>query len=346
MIKKIYILLFLAIGISCIDPITLDNNGGVQVLVVEGGITTEFGPHTIRVSNSAKYGDVFVGTIKPESNATLLIRDNLGDVVQLRPAGSTGYYETPESFRGEVGKSYTLVIIKSNGDEYMSYPETIQKVSDIDSIYYKFRELPAGAGTNEVDKVSGVDIIVNVTDPNEERNYYKWESSGTYRIKTNPELYTPPRSRNPQPKDCCEICYITERNVMLSVASDRLFDGNAHQQNVMFLEDDGARFSEKYALNLEQISLSKEAYDFYDLLKKQLGIDGDIFDPPAAQIRGNVISISNPDEDIVGYFTASDIKRDTLYINGKDLPKIKPSKVIPDDCRELKNSTAVRPVFW
>ncbi|HNP19525.1 MAG TPA: DUF4249 domain-containing protein [Fulvivirga sp.] len=345
MIKRIFIFLVLGLGISCVDPISIENNSEVQVLVVEGGITTEYGPHKIKLSNSAKYGDIFAGVIQPVLSAKLLIRDEFGNVVQLVNAGK-GYYETPETFKGEVGRTYTLVIIKSNGDEYMSYPETIHKVAKIDSIYYKYKELPIGAGANEAEIVSGVDIMVRVSDPGEEKNYYKWESSGTYRIKTNPELYTPPRSRNPQPKDCCEICYINENNIMLSVASDILFNSNIHQQNVLFLEDDGARFSEKYVLILEQISLTKEAYNFYDLLKNQIGIDGDIFDPPAAKIRGNILSISNPNEEIVGYFTASDVQRDTLQINGENLPKVKPQKTIPDDCRVLKNSTAVRPVFW
>lgn len=338
-------LALIVINVSCVDPISLENQGQNNVLVVEGGITTDFGPHIIKLTNSAKYGTIFDGVVQNVSQASVFITDESGNIVRLEEIGS-GNYETPGDFRGEVGRSYTLIIETRDGKEYMSSPEVLNGVAIIDSLYFEFKKTPIINASGNDDFVSGVNVFAVLKDNAESRNYYNWKTNGTYRIKTNPELYTPPRSTSPVPKDCCDICYITEINENIEVVSDRLFDGNEYIHNVFFVEDDGARFSDKYVLNVEQFSLSKSAYDFYALLNNQLQIKGDIFDPPPAEIGGNVICISNPQEKVVGYFTASDIARRAIEIHGLELPEVKTPPMIPDDCRLLNNSSTEVPNSW
>ena len=123
--RYLYILLVLVLT-GCIDPIILEQDKEVKVLVVEGGITTEFGPHAIKLTRSAQYGDVFVGEIKNELGAKLFIRDEFGNTVSLLENGN-GVYTTPSDYKGEVGRKYTLIIISKDGVEYQSYPEILNK---------------------------------------------------------------------------------------------------------------------------------------------------------------------------------------------------------------------------
>ncbi len=157
-------------------------------------------------------------------------------------------------------------------------------------------------------------MYVAYQDPSEVSNYYKWETSGSYRLPTHPELYVDPTSGTVAPKDCCELCYTTEQNFNIGISSDRFYDGNKYQKMIYFIEDNGLRFYEKYIIHINQLSISKEGYEFFNLLRNQLSIKGNIFDPPPATIRGNIIGITNPDEPIVGYFTASDIKKGDTHI--------------------------------
>jgi hypothetical protein len=343
-IRACLIIVLILIMQSCIDPVNLENDKEVKVLVVEGGITSEYGPHNITLSNSAKYGDIFSGLIKPELGADILIRDNLGNVVELTEAAN-GLYQTPVDFKGEIGSEYILIIQRSNGKEYMSLPEHLHEVVKIDSIYFEFEEIPT-EGNGKNDFISGVNVFIKAQDPAEDKNYYKWGGTGLYKIVTQPELFHPPGSRIPLPKECCDVCYTTENIIMLSISNDRLYDGNSFNKRIMFLEDNGVRFIEKYILKVRQQSLSKNAFDFYALLKNQMSIDGDIFDPPPAKIRGNIIGITNSNEDVVGYFTASDVFSDTLVIKGVDLPYVNNPPVIADDCRVLSNSTTNIPDIW
>lgn len=276
--RYIYILLVLFLA-SCIDPITLEQDGEVKVLVVEGGISTDFGPHTIKLTKSAQYGDVFIGEIKNELGAKLFIRDQFGNTVSLFENGR-GVYTTPANYRGEVNRSYTLIIITKDGVEYQSYPELLSRVPEIDNVSVTYVDVPIKKEDLGSTFISGVEVYVDYKDPSEIANYYKWETGGTYSLKTHPELYTPPRSPSPVPKQCCELCYTTEENIAISISSDRFYNGNPFKSKVLFIEDDGVRFSEKYIIEIEQLSISKDAYEFYELLNNQLSIKGNIFDPP------------------------------------------------------------------
>ena len=342
--RFIYLLFALSLA-SCIDPITLKQDIEVEVLVVEGGITTAFGPHAIKLSRSAQYGDVFAGVIKNEIGAKLFIRDDYGNTISLFENGK-GVYTTPADFKGEVGRKYTLIIITKDGTEYQSYPEIINKVPEIDNVAVEYVDLPIAKKDLGSTFISGVDVYVAYKDAPELGNYYKWETSGTYSLVTHPELFTPVMSQVPVPKDCCELCYTSEENAFISISSDRFYNGNNNSNNILFIEDDGLRFSEKYIIQIEQLSISKEAYEFFDLLNNQLSIKGDIFDPPPATIRGNIIGITDPDENVVGYFRASDTKTVEFHIFGSDLPRVVPVPIIPDDCREVRNGTTTLPENW
>ncbi len=342
--RYIFILLTLVLT-ACIDPITLQQEGDVTVLVVEGGITTDFGPHSIKLTRSAQYGDVFVGEIKNELGAKLFIRDEFGNTVSLLENGN-GVYTTPATYSGEVGRKYTLVIITKDGVEYQSYPEILTKSPEIENVSVVYVDVPIKKEELGSTFISGVELYVTYKDPSEVDNYYKWETRGTYSLKTHPELYTPPRSQSPVPKACCELCYTTEKNIAISISSDRFYNGNEFKSKVLFIEDDGVRFFEKYIVEIEQLSISKEAYEYYELLNNQLSIKGNIFDPPPATISGNIIGISNPDEAVVGYFRASDIARTEFHIYGDDLPRVVPLPIIPDDCREVRDGTIAVPYNW
>ena len=92
-----------------------------------------------------------------------------------------------------------------------------------------------------------------------------------------------------------------------SIFKDNLTNSNEITHQVAFIDDDGRRFMNKYLVILEQRSLAKSAFHFFDLLDNQLSIQGSIFDPPPAQIGTIIINLDNTDEDEIGYFAASDI---------------------------------------
>ena len=366
--KLILVLIFIG---SCIDPLKVDIKEEVDILVVEGGITTQPGPHYIILSRSLKY-DATSGLIKSVNSASVVIRDSDGNNYTLvERIGTltdrfgyihpvpTGIYNTTDNFSAVVGKSYTLLITTTDGIEYTSLPETIKQGSKILKLNADFRKIPIADTKNTVGPIkaykfkTGLEISVTTQDNPGEEDFYMWENNSTYQISTFPEKYLArpcsgcPRIK-PAPKDCCTTCWINElADRKIRLLKDNNVNGNIINTKVAFIEDDGLRFSEnRYLVRVEQYSLSREAFQFFQLLKGQLSIDGDIFDPPPATIRGNMINLSNPDENVIGYFRASDISVDSIFLTNDMLLERRPLQLLDDDCRVFRNGTTERPPYW
>ncbi|SIO22944.1 DUF4249 domain-containing protein [Algoriphagus halophilus] len=353
MLKKyIYLLLILPLA-ACIDPYVVNVESGEQLLTVEGTITTTPGVQSIRLTRSDTYGSIFEGLIRPVSNATVVIRDDQGKVIFLtEDTEDRGVYYTPENFAAVVGRSYTLQIQLVDGKVYTSLPELVNSVPEIKNIDVKVVKI---AVEGEVLERSGVQLIAEIEDPSDQNNFYYWRTDqSTYILKTRPDLYTPnpnlrnPPSREPEPKDCCIVCFKTELlgSQGIYLEKDDIFNGLNTKVAAGFIEDDGKRFVETLRTDLRQMSISQEAYRFLRLVKQQTEVSGSVFDPPPANIRGNMISLDDPEEVVLGYFMAAGETVKRIYIQAEDLDFTQPAVIIPDDCREIEGAQLNPPVDW
>nr|MCU0402397.1 DUF4249 domain-containing protein [Algoriphagus sp.] len=169
-----FIYIFLLIPFACIDPYQVDVPEGEQLLTVEGIISTGPGPHAITLTRSATYGSIFEGLIRPVSLATVVVRDNEGEVTFLtEDTEARGTYFTPASFRADVGKSYTLQILTAEGKVYTSTPERVESVPPIASLELRTVTIPSpGSGFPR----SGVQLIAEINDPADQNNFYYWRN--------------------------------------------------------------------------------------------------------------------------------------------------------------------------
>jgi hypothetical protein len=353
MLKRFICLLYILflLPFSCIDPYNLALEEGEQLLSVEGYINTMPGPHTIRLTRTDTYGSVFEGLIRPVRQAQVNVRDSEGLVTFLQETEEPGVYQTPEGFQAKIGLSYTLQIKLLNGREYTSFPERVNSVPQIDSL--SVRSVSLATDNRLLDRV-GVQIIANFRDPADQSNYYYWRTTqSVYVVVANPEQYTnppdhPTNPRGPNPKDCCSICYLIENNRIqnFSHASDDEFNGLNTRQSVAFIEDNGSRFRMTFRTEIIQMGVSAEAHRFLRLIDQQLSITGSVFDQPPANIRGNMISLDDPDELVLGYFIAAGAQSREIYINNEDLEFTATPRVIADDCRVVPRATIEPPSFW
>jgi len=343
--KHLYILMVLLLLGSCIEPVDIKTTEEKKLLVFQGFISTEPGPHVFKLSKSAKYGSIFEGFSQKEENATIFIKDSDGEqtfLIETFP----GTYQTPVGFQAQVGKSYTLVI-NSTGGQYISSEERVIQAPQLKEVSAEFSSLST---SDTLDFSSGVQFYAHFDDPAEEQTFMLFQNASTYEIHTRPELYRIPGmgGGTPAPKDCCALCYRKEVNTSTNVNlySDSRTDGNDVRTEAYFVGDDGLRFVSKYHMILKQHSLTREAFQFYKLLKEQLEISGDIFDPPPGSVRGNIINVDNPDVDVIGYFHATDVSVDSVFVDQSLITKKQKPVQINDDCREIGVSSEFKPDFW
>ncbi|MDQ3291935.1 MAG: DUF4249 domain-containing protein [Bacteroidota bacterium] len=339
--------LFLLALTSCIDPVNINLKPEPNQLVVEGLITNENSQTPIKLAYTQPYTQQ-VGVIpKPLTNATVYVED--------QNSNRFNYYENapgnyiPESFTGIVGNTYTLTIITEGKKVYRSKPEKMLPTTAVDGLTAELRARPKVDSQGDEIIEYGFQTFVNTSDPAQEKNYYMWRWIGTYEVHTQPGDHTKDVRGNPvpDPLPCCPVCWVTEGHQNIAVRNDALINGNKIiKQPITLLPILPQNFNYRYHLRVKQYSLSELGYNFWRNLTSQVTGVGSVQDPPPAPVPGNMYNEDDENEVVLGYFGASAVTSDAIFIERDEIPFLVPKFIYPDDCRVLKNSTAVKPDFW
>jgi hypothetical protein len=110
--------------VSCEKEIDIDLNNSTPQIVIEGNISDEPGPYTVKLSKTVNFSDP--NTFPPVSGATIIISDNTGAVDTLIET-SSGLYQT-HSIAGVQGNTYTLKVI-AEGNQYNAVSTIPYKVN-------------------------------------------------------------------------------------------------------------------------------------------------------------------------------------------------------------------------
>jgi hypothetical protein len=70
---------------------------------------------------------------------------------------------------------------------------------------------------------------------------------------------------------------------------------------------------------VRQYALDKQAYQFYELLRKNTESLGTIFDPQPSVITGNIRSLSDPNELVIGYIGVTTMQQQRIFIDASRL---------------------------
>lgn len=304
------VLLIVACLQACVDPLELQIDTGQKSLVVSGMVTDQNDSTLNKVTLTwtapfdSENQQVVVERVR---NATVTVQDNLGNSMPLYEGPAYGVYTLrKEDFLVEQGRSYTLHIRLPDGREYASRPELLRPVPAIQGISYEFKQfidvVRNSAGLLIERRSVGFEVKAQVQDPSERGNYYRWDTEGVFEFYTNV-------GDAPLPARCWSN--MGSINTKVVTSDDRLVNGRYFEQPVVVVPAD---IPTKYRIKIRQFSLTGEAYEFWRLFNQQQSSVGSIFDPPPARINSNLYSLTNPEEQVVGYFSASAVTEDFIVI--------------------------------
>lgn len=299
--QVLYGALLLLVG-SCVDPYRPPQiEAPNQYLVVDGFLNGGAGNSVIKLSRTQNLST----TTRPaaEAKATIRVEGGTGEAYSFIESAAGTY--TLGAATLPVGRVYRVRIRTTAGGEYLSDPITIKQTPKIDSISWSIRN-------------DGLQIYVNTHDATNKTRYYRWEYEDTYEIRT--PYASPYDYVNGQlvarTSPAVDHCWRTQASTAILLGtSARLTQDVLKQAPLLFIPGSSPKLWIKYSLLVKQYAQSPEAYAYWENLQKTTEQLGGLFDPLPSQVSGNIHSVTNPAEPVLGFldgFTAEQVR---VFIN-------------------------------
>jgi hypothetical protein len=281
-----FIVLLAVLLTTCVDPFSTETKKQSSQITVEGQITSGPPPYNIKITESANYSRNLDGITRYVSGANVQVCDDEGNCIPFFEVEAGRYQTAVGAPQGEIGKSYHVEITIGDNMHIRSTPEPMIDSPPITNVYAEYD--PATIHSE------GFQVYIDVQDPAEQRNYYKWETRGF----------------QPYSQYCFSI--ESERSIF-AIESDKLVNGNMLSR--VPVKRIGFKTTTFYVLEVYQLAISAAAYDFLDGVKKQVESTGSIFDPPPSFIRGNLYNADDRSTEVLGYFIVAGASQKDLVLD-------------------------------
>lgn len=335
---------------GCLDEITLKNQQFETKAIVIQGKLVNSSPAIIEVT-VRRIGD-FEGyeTDVHQSSAQVNLFDETGASINLPEDFGNRVYRTtiPDdhpSFQVQRGHSYHLEVTLTDGRKFVSTPEELLPVPNIQKADFERFEITQTDENGIGETLPYLRFLVNaplkIKDVKTKARL-RWEMNEAYRFSD----------------DVNKTCYYFS-----PVRQDKVFIYNGEAHNNEDLQGFPLaevpldyKFAEGYYINLIQESLSPGAYEYWDQAQKLSERRGNMFEPPVAKIKSNFKNIDKSNDPVYGYFYATE--QDTLHYLVRPEQVGMPRKFCPyiklppggptrcTDCLLQANSTLLKPEYW
>jgi hypothetical protein len=325
---------FLLLGVvtwACVNPIKdFVQIDATSFTTIEADISDD--PELSKVRLTSSSNRLQSQLALPISKAIVTVIDQNGTQTVFTEGTPLGTYYPPKGFLGKVGSTYKLNVKMLTGQIYESSAETMKAVPEIENAITRFETF------DQYDKVdvrrAGFTVYLDFKDLPTEGDYYLWnwkhyEKIGLCATCTDGGKYDFKKLDCVQPKFptdailnymCDGNCWDITTNNDLNVFSDVLTNG----QRVVGRQVARIPFDNwtPYYFRLEQRSITKNAFAFYQSLISQVQSSGSLFDVPAeTRFSLNIKSLTKPTERVLGIFNVFAVRKKIFIIDRrKDIP--------------------------
>jgi uncharacterized protein DUF4249 len=343
--KKLYPL-FIVFFMGCIVPEEPKFEYREGLVYVDALASTSVGTSFVKISESVLRLGALVNDFISGANVSFRNIDS-GLIVGL--SEQNGVYVPPDDFVVSIGETWELIIDLPNGKQYRARSEKVLKPVVFSNLRATYNpELSFRADLKRF--VPGHFVSIDVNDPADEKNYYFWKFQSYEKLSIcvtcenqifrNGECIDVENDPNQGMAInlgeidyyCDGDCWRIRYNENIKIFSDRFTEGGII--NNIPVGDVLLYSRENILVEIQQISLTEAEYDYYKVLKDIVDNSSGLNAPPPAALIGNVFNPDDPEEAVLGRFTAASSTTMSLFINRgsvTELP-IEPLKVFNSEC--------------
>ena len=326
-----YVLLIGIVTWACVNPIKdFVQINATSFTTIEADISDDAQLSKVRLTSSSNR---LVSQVSlPISKAVVYVTDQSGTKTNFTEGIPLGTYYPSAGFKGVVGSTYKLYVKMLTGQTYESTAETMKGVPEIENAITRFEIFDQ---YSKVDvRRAGFTVYLDFKDMPSEGDFYLWNWKN-YRNASFCATCTDGGKFDFKKLDCVQPkfptdailnymcdgnCWDINTNNDLNVFSDVLTNG----QRVVGRQVARIPFDNwtPYYFRLEQRSITKNAFAFYQSLISQVQSSGSLFDVPAeTRFSLNIKSLTTPSERVLGIFNVFSVRKKIFYIDRrKNIP--------------------------
>ncbi len=303
---------------ACIEEYNPEISSYQDLLVVDGGITNEEGPHIIRLSLSSSLAEP---TFTPVSGAGVQILDDAGAVISLQET-EAGIYATEAGMKGVIGRSYRVLINIPGGETYASDFELLQAPVAIDTVYH---QVVTRQDPGYMYDLWGYEFFVDTKEADYAECYLKWDVEATYQYQSDFTIrwYFDGELHWFHGPDSLFNCWTTNPiNTIYASSTNALTQPVIKGYPLNFVSTETRQLSVRYSLLVKQRTLSEKAFEYWDEVRTQNGGEWTLYAIQPHFIRGNVYNQNDASEQVLGYFMVSSVDRMRVFVDrpGPEIP--------------------------
>lgn len=271
-------------------------------LVVEGFINAQ-GTTSITLSRTAQLHDTAASPTEQGAVISIMGEDNTAIPLYENTAG---HYQS-DSVSLIQNQKYRLLIKTAAGKDYLSDYVVVKQTPPIDSVSWR----------NEND---GVNIYVNSHDKPGNSRYYKWSYEETWEVHSKwPVLYgyvnRNVSATNQNEIDKMFYCWRSQQSSDILLGSTAsLSDNIISMAPLVNIPRNKEQLAIRYSILVKQVALDRQAYEFYQVMKKNTETTGSVFGPLPTDLSTNIHCVTNPAEKVIGYMSVSTEESKRIFI--------------------------------
>ena len=320
-IKNISVIFTMLLLFSCIKP--YDPQIDVKVAnkyVVSGRITDKEGWQEVDVSLSSP---IESPKYVPVSHCVVNILDNKSNIFSLTEFKPGQYHVWLGKEYLTPGTSYKVIVVAPGREILVSGFDTMQTGPKLDSVYYSLKDLPT---SDPAKSLRVMQFYVDLKANGDYSQYYKWEVVETweYHAPHPAEYYYDGTWHTIDPPDYSnKVCWTTGlvKNIF-TISTKSVFQNTYKQYPLHTIDGHSSRLGILYSIFVSQFALSEGAYNYWEKLRINSNEQGGLYEKQPLAIKGNLLNVSDPTRDVLGYFyAASESSRRYFYkdVEGIDL---------------------------
>lgn len=293
---------------GCIDPyFPSELTSTESILIVDGFIDTS-GSSKLTLARSQSITDLSAPFF--EVGAEVWIEDEIGNKITLLDTQDGNYILENANLNAS---KYRLRIITTNQQEYASEYVSVLDSPQIDSVTWRIAQ------------DENIEILVSSHGEPTSSTYYQWifEEVWEYRSFLNSMYIFDSNTRSVYYNGNQNIytCWRSGQSSKINIESTNRFADNrvSNFQLTSFSWND-ERTRLKYSILIKQYSLSKDAFNYWQQLKKNNEDIGTIFGSLPSELKGNLINLEDESKPVVGFFSVGTVAQKRIFIKNSDFP--------------------------